>query len=175
MKKQMKPGRNYFVINIDEPYAKAIYEVLKAGQIAKDEWPEGDITFEEWVKETWGESETAPGFKNRRCRHCGMVSQFDIKEDLTQPNNISSTCVFCGFPLAFVKDPPESFGGGVKKPSKAGTRHFKVGDYVQCRTSRVRGVVIRFYTPTASEEQTMVETDDGRRYHAPTRDWEIYR
>jgi len=50
MFKAMKPGNKYFVINTDEPYAKALYEVLKAGQIAKGEWPEGDITFEEWLK-----------------------------------------------------------------------------------------------------------------------------
>lgn len=43
----------YFVINIDEPYAKVIYEVLKAGQIAKGQWPEGDITFEEWKQKTF--------------------------------------------------------------------------------------------------------------------------
>ena len=35
MLKPMKPGRRYIQINVDEPYAKAIYEVLKAGQIAK--------------------------------------------------------------------------------------------------------------------------------------------
>jgi len=53
MKKTMKPGHRYFVINIDEPYAKAIYEVLKAGQMAKGQWPEGDIPFETWVEQTW--------------------------------------------------------------------------------------------------------------------------
>lgn len=53
MYKTMKPGHRYFIINIDEPYAKAIYEVLKAGQMAKGQWPEGDIPFETWVKQTW--------------------------------------------------------------------------------------------------------------------------
>ena len=53
MRKDMKPGHNYFLINIDEPYAEEIYEVLKAGQIAKGEWPEGDISFNEWVRQTW--------------------------------------------------------------------------------------------------------------------------
>lgn len=47
MLKEMKPGREYFIINIDEPYAEEIYEVLKRGQIVKGEWPEGDISFEE--------------------------------------------------------------------------------------------------------------------------------
>jgi len=53
MRKTIKPGHDYFVINIDEPYAKVIYEVLKAGQIAKGQWPEGDITFEEWKQKTF--------------------------------------------------------------------------------------------------------------------------
>lgn len=50
----MESRRNYFIINIDEPYAKAVYEILKAGQIAKGEWPEGDISFEEWKIQTFG-------------------------------------------------------------------------------------------------------------------------
>lgn len=53
MLKQMKSGRKYFVINIDEPYAEKIYQVLKEGQIEKGQWPEGDITFEEWIDKTW--------------------------------------------------------------------------------------------------------------------------
>lgn len=53
MLKEIKPGRKYFLINIDEPYAEHIYEILKAGQIAKGEWPEGDINFEEWKKITF--------------------------------------------------------------------------------------------------------------------------
>lgn len=53
MRKEMKENQRYFIINIKEPYAKAIYEVLKAGQIAKNEWPEGDISFEEWIEQTW--------------------------------------------------------------------------------------------------------------------------
>jgi len=53
MRKEMKPHRKYFIINIDEPYAEAIYEVLKAGQIAKGEWPEGNMNFGEWVEKTW--------------------------------------------------------------------------------------------------------------------------
>lgn len=32
MRKEIKPGRRYFIINIDEPYAPEIYEVMKRGQ-----------------------------------------------------------------------------------------------------------------------------------------------
>ena len=58
MLKEMKPGNRYFVINIDEPYAWKIYDVLKAGQIKKGEWPEGDITFEEWIDQTFGKGKS---------------------------------------------------------------------------------------------------------------------
>ncbi len=54
MLKAMKPGRRYFIINIDEPYAEKIFEILKQGQIDKGEWLEGDISFEEWKKQTFG-------------------------------------------------------------------------------------------------------------------------
>ena len=47
MLKQLKPGRTYFIINTDEPYAEEIYEILKKGQMEKNEWPEGDISFED--------------------------------------------------------------------------------------------------------------------------------
>lgn len=53
MRKEMKPGRRYFLINIDEPYARIIYEILKYGQTQKGKWPEGDISFEQWKKETF--------------------------------------------------------------------------------------------------------------------------
>jgi hypothetical protein len=53
----MQPGNRYFIINIDEPYAEEIYEVLRRGQIVKGEWPEGDISFEEWIEETWKDEE----------------------------------------------------------------------------------------------------------------------
>lgn len=33
----------------------------------------------------------------------------------------------------------------------------------------VTGVVIKQYFPTACEQQTMIITNDGRKYHAPTR------
>jgi hypothetical protein len=50
-------------------------------------------------------------------------------------------------------------------------RLFDIGDRVICKESGVVGEVIKFYTPTASEEQTMVRTDSWREYHAPTRTW----
>lgn len=50
MKKVMKEGRKYLFVNIDEPYAKAIFEVMKAGEIAKGKWVEGGISFKEWCK-----------------------------------------------------------------------------------------------------------------------------
>lgn len=55
MQKTMKSGRRYFLINIDEPYAKDIYYYLKNGQIAQDKWPEGNIPFEDWIKVTFGD------------------------------------------------------------------------------------------------------------------------
>lgn len=51
--KTVKPGRKYFIINTDEPYAAEVYDALKRGQTAKGAWPEGDITFEEWMAHTW--------------------------------------------------------------------------------------------------------------------------
>lgn len=51
-------------------------------------------------------------------------------------------------------------------------RGFSIGDKVRCISSGVIGYVVKFYTPTACEEQTMVETADGKFYHAPTRTWE---
>lgn len=45
-----------------------------------------------------------------------------------------------------------------------------IGDRVICSTG-VKGTVIKIYRPTASEEQIMVRTDDGRMYHAPYHMW----
>ena len=53
-------------------------------------------------------------------------------------------------------------------------RKFNVGDRTICITTGVIGTCIKFYIPTASSEQTMVLTDDGRKYHAPTSEWELY-
>lgn len=53
-------------------------------------------------------------------------------------------------------------------------REFDIGDRILCTVSGVVGKCISFYTPTACEEQTMVLTDDGRLYHAPTSTWVVY-
>lgn len=53
-------------------------------------------------------------------------------------------------------------------------RKFDHGDYVVCTNKDYYGVtgrVIKKYTPNACEEQTMIETPDGRWFHAPTRDF----
>lgn len=52
-------------------------------------------------------------------------------------------------------------------------RKFDIGDRIVCTETGVTGRCIKFYYPTACEEQTMVITDDGRRYHAPTRLWAL--
>ena len=44
----------------------------------------------------------------------------------------------------------------------------KNGDKVICETGVV-GIVIKQYYPTACEQQTIIECEDGRKYHAPTR------
>lgn len=53
-------------------------------------------------------------------------------------------------------------------------RKFNIGDRIICTTTPVVGKCIKFYVPTASTEQTMVLTDDGRKYHAPTSEWKLY-
>ena len=56
MLKQLKADNLYFVIRVNEPYAEKIFNVLKEGQIANEDWPEGDnITFKEWVFDTFGQ------------------------------------------------------------------------------------------------------------------------
>lgn len=52
-----------------------------------------------------------------------------------------------------------------------GNRDFELGDMIICESTNVVGKAIRFYIPTACEEQTMVRTEDGKKYHAPTREW----
>jgi len=51
------------------------------------------------------------------------------------------------------------------------SRKINIDDRVICKGSGVVGKVLRFYVPTACGEQTMVLTDDGREYHAPTNHW----
>lgn len=53
-------------------------------------------------------------------------------------------------------------------------RNIEIGMPVYCSETKVIGTVINFYQPTCSEEQIMVKTRDGRRYHAPTRMWQPY-
>lgn len=44
----------------------------------------------------------------------------------------------------------------------------EVGDDVICIASGIKGKVVKQYYPTACEQQTMIQCDDGRLYHAPT-------
>ena len=50
-------------------------------------------------------------------------------------------------------------------------RKFNIGDMVICKSSGVVGKTIKLYFPTASAEQTIFITNDGRNYHAPTSEW----
>lgn len=52
---------------------------------------------------------------------------------------------------------------------------FYIGERVICSESGVIGDIIKFYKPTASEEQIMVRTLDGLEYHAPARTWKPYQ
>lgn len=45
---------------------------------------------------------------------------------------------------------------------------YDIGDRVMQIDEKVIGEVIKFYTPTACEQQTMILCDDGRKYHAPS-------
>ncbi|MBD5546919.1 MAG: hypothetical protein HDQ97_05920 [Lachnospiraceae bacterium] len=45
---------------------------------------------------------------------------------------------------------------------------YDIGDRVMQIDDKVIGEVIKFYTPTACEQQTMILCDDGRKYHAPS-------
>ena len=47
------------------------------------------------------------------------------------------------------------------------------GNRVICVRSGVVGTVVKKYCPTACAEQTMVRTDDGRLYHAPSVEWRV--
>lgn len=44
----------------------------------------------------------------------------------------------------------------------------KIGDRVISYPEGIKGVVIKQYFPTSCGQQTMIRTDDGRLYHAPT-------
>ena len=56
MLKQLKEDRLYFIVNIDEPYAQRIFEVLKEEETKRGNWPEGDISYREWVEQTFGQA-----------------------------------------------------------------------------------------------------------------------
>lgn len=58
-----------------------------------------------------------------------------------------------------------------KTPKKSS---LQFGDWVICEDGVV-GRIINFYTPTASEEQIMVKTRNGKRYHAPASMWKTYQ
>lgn len=53
-------------------------------------------------------------------------------------------------------------------------REFDIGDAVICKLSGVVGKIIKFYTPTSCAEQTLILTNDGREYHAPTSEFVKY-
>lgn len=51
----------------------------------------------------------------------------------------------------------------------------KLGDIVVNRNNGLIGQAIKSYKPTGAEDQIMVETFDGRQYHAPAAEWmEVY-
>ena len=47
----------------------------------------------------------------------------------------------------------------------------QIGDKVVCIPTGVRGTVVKQYYPTASAQQTMIRTENGLLYHAPTYDF----
>ncbi len=55
MLKEIKENRKYFIINLDESYAPKIFQVLKEEEMKAGRWPEGDITFEQWIFDTYGQ------------------------------------------------------------------------------------------------------------------------
>ncbi len=52
-------------------------------------------------------------------------------------------------------------------------KKFMVGDYIICNITGISGICIRFFQPTAQQEQAMVLTIDGRLYHAPVSEWSL--
>lgn len=45
-----------------------------------------------------------------------------------------------------------------------------IGDYVACKFNgeTVKGTVIKQYYPTSCPQQTMIQCDNGLKFHAPT-------
>jgi len=89
MKKQ-KPGRQYFVINIDEPYAAAVYDAMKRGEMLKGTWPEGDISFEDWKELTFAE---APSGRRERLKETMFREIKRLAETL--PEEARETYLLC--------------------------------------------------------------------------------
>lgn len=52
-------------------------------------------------------------------------------------------------------------------------RVFDIGDVVFDLNTGVCGIVEKFYTPTACAEQTVIKISNGKRYHAPTREFAL--
>lgn len=51
----------------------------------------------------------------------------------------------------------------------------QIGQWVICAEGGVVGRICKFYTPTGAEEQIMVNTRDGRKFHAPAKLWKPYQ
>ena len=54
-------------------------------------------------------------------------------------------------------------------------RKFEIGSKVYHSEMNITGVILRFYTPTSCAEQTVIRTSDGRRFHAPTSEFDSYK
>lgn len=55
MRKEMKPGNCYILVNIDEEYATEVFEIVKKGEEKKGTWPEGNVEFVDWIFDIFGE------------------------------------------------------------------------------------------------------------------------
>jgi hypothetical protein len=54
-------------------------------------------------------------------------------------------------------------------------RRFYVGDKVYHSGENIIGHILRFYTPTSCAEQTLIRAESGKKYHAPTSEFETYK
>lgn len=79
--KERKPGRHYFTINIDEPYAPQVFAIMKQGEQAKGTWPEGDISFEEWREVAFPDRAAA---SEQRIREQMIRQMKDLANDLPE-------------------------------------------------------------------------------------------
>ena len=46
----IKPNKKYIVVNVDEPYAENIFNVLRDGEKEKGNWKNEPETFKEWLE-----------------------------------------------------------------------------------------------------------------------------